>query len=153
MKNKQSALVLAVLLTIAAPAFADSIPAHSGGTEKDLALAAGFTDQQDFQGGFAQHNPIMDSVEENGVRGVAISGALVDFHGNQALSFDGEKVKIHGKHHGDFGDGNGNSNGNGGSAAGPAVAVAEPGSQALLLYGLTGLGMFFYRRNYLRDAI
>jgi hypothetical protein len=33
------------------------------------------------------------------------------------------------------------------------VAIPEPGSRTLLLFGLTGLGMVFYRRNWLRNAI
>ncbi len=153
MKNKQGTLVLAVFLSIAAPAFADGISAHLGGPEKHFVLAEGFAGQQDFQDSFARHNTLMGSVEENEARSIAISGALVGFHVNQGVSSEGDKVKIHEKHHGDFGYGNGNSNGNGGSASASAVAVAEPGSQTLLLFGLTGLGMFFYRRNYLRDAI
>lgn len=149
MKNKQSTLLLAVFLSISAPVFADSIPAHLEGMGKHFALAEGFTEQRDFQGSFARHNTLLSSVEEDGARTIAISGALYEFLFYQGVSSEGEKVRIHG----DFGNGNGNSNGNGGNVPLPAVSVAEPGSQTLLLFGLTGLGMFFYPRNYLRDAI
>ncbi len=81
----------------------------------------------------------------------------VDFDTNQGASFDSKKVKLRGKHsfgNGDGdGNGDGNTGGNGGSSSAPVTSVPEPASQTLVLFGLTGLGMLFYRRNTLRNAI
>jgi hypothetical protein len=76
---------------------------------------------------------------------------LVDFGDNQADSSDKDKGKGRVKRHG--GDGDGNGSGGGSGAPSPAIAVAEPGSQPLLLVGLAGLGLGFFRRRTLTNAI
>jgi hypothetical protein len=179
--NKQGTLLLAFILGTPAFAFADTIPSHVMGDERPVTLVEGFTDHMDVQASLARPNTLLTSVEENRPRLFASSGAsesgkakddkgvdlgkllsvengfenqsikLVDFHVDQGAFFERDKGKIHGKHNGNTGDGDGDSNGNG--ASGSVVSVAEPGSQTLLLFGLAGLGMIFYRRNYLRNAI
>ena len=78
---------------------------------------------------------------------------LVDFrgNGNKNSSFGRDKGKGRGKHSG--GDGEGNSPGTGSGIPLPLVSVAEPGSQTLLLFGFASLGLLFYRRKSLTNAI
>jgi hypothetical protein len=80
---------------------------------------------------------------------------VVDFGGNQGASSDNNNGKGKGKHNGTNGDGDGNGNGSGvGSGAPePLIPIAEPGSQTLVLSGLAGLGLFFYRRKSLASAV
>jgi hypothetical protein len=82
---------------------------------------------------------------------------VVDFGGNQGASSDNNNGKGKGKHNGTDGDGGGNGNGNGtGVGSGtpePLIPIAEPGSQTLVLSGLAGLGLLFYRRKSLTSAV
>lgn len=154
MKYTLGALFLAAILCTAAPAFADTIPAYSRGGDKDTTLSQRFTDQENSRDGSVR-NTLLNAVDERGAR----FNPIEDFDVNQGASFEKDKVKFHKKHHGGDGDGGagtggGNGNGgNGGGVSGPTVPVAEPGSQSLLLFGLAGLGMFFYRRNTQRNVV
>lgn len=181
MKNKQAPLLLAVILAAPAFAFADNIPGHSKSGNNYVTFSEGLTDQQDSQGNSARCNFLLGSVKENGAKTNSISHAsfsefekgdkgsnlgallntgmesdsqhvkLVDFGDNQADSSDKDKRKGRVKRHGADGDGNGSGGGSGAPA--PAIAVAEPGSQSLLLVGLAGLGLGFFRRRTLTNAI
>jgi hypothetical protein len=73
--------------------------------------------------------------------------------GSKSSSFGRDKGKGRGKSNGGDGDGNGNASGTGSGTPPPLTSVAEPGSQTLLLFGLAGLGMLFYRRKTLANAI
>jgi hypothetical protein len=64
---------------------------------------------------------------------------LVDVGGDQGASSDKDKV------------GGNQSGGDGDSPS--ATSVSEPGSQALLLFGLAGLGMLVYRRKMFTNAV
>ena len=172
MKNKQGILLLAFVFVAAAPAFADNIPGHSKIGSKYVTFSEGFADEQNSHGNSAQCNFVSGSTKENGLSTISLAGAfssgfakgendsefgggnsvkLVDFGGNEGASSDKDKGKNRGKN--DGGDGEGNGTGSGSGDASPAVSVAEPGSQALLLFGLAGLGMLFCRRKTLSNSI
>lgn len=177
MNNKQRTLLFAVVLTVPIFAFADSIPGHSRDRHNYVSFSEGLTDQQDSQSNSARCNFLLSSVKEpvkeqesrtSSIAGASFSGFakgesahLGDFGGNQGASSDSDKDegKGRGKPHGGDGDGNesgsgsGTGSGSGSGVASPAVSVAEPGSQTLLLFGLAGLGMLFYRRKTLTNAI
>ena len=171
MKPKQAPLLLAVILAAPAFAFADNIPGHSKSGNNYVAFSEGLTDQQDSQGNSARCNFLLSSIKENGsetssfakdekganlgtylstgVDSNAHPVTLVDFGANQGASSDKDKGK--GKRGGGAGNENGTTSGSG--APSPLIAVAEPGSQTLLLFGLAGLGVLFYRRKTLTSAI
>jgi hypothetical protein len=171
LKPKQAPLLLAVILAAPAFAFADNIPGHSKSGNNYVAFSEGLTDQQDSQGNSARCNFLLSSIKENGsetssfakdekganlgtylstgVDSNAHPVTLVDFGANQGASSDKDKGK--GKRGGGAGNENGTTSGSG--APSPLIAVAEPGSQTLLLFGLAGLGVLFYRRKTLTSAI
>jgi len=179
MKYKNAASFLALTLAAAVPLFADAIPGHSRGGNKYVTFSEGFTSQQNGQGASAECNFLLGAPKENGLSTSSFAGTsssviakgekgselgsggassgnsvnLVDFSGNNGTSSDKDKGKGKGKgkQGGGSGGGNGTAAGNGGSA--PLVAVPEPSSQTLLLVGLAGLGMGFFRRRTLTIAI
>jgi hypothetical protein len=181
LKSQQATLLLAVILAAPAFALADNIPGHSKTGSNYVTFSEGFSEQQDSQGGSARCNFLLSSVKENGMKTNYFARAsfsdfakgdkgsnigaplntgmesdsndvkLVDFGGNPGASSDKDKGKGLGK--GREGDGDGNGTGSGDGDASPGIPVAEPGSQTLLLFGLAGMGMFFYRRKTLTNAI
>jgi hypothetical protein len=183
LKNKQGTLLLAVVLATAAPAFADSIPGHSRSGNNYVAFSEGLTDQQDLQGNSARCNFLLSSIKEEGSKTSSFAPAsfsefakgekganlgtylnsglrseptppkVVDFGGNQGASSDNNNGQGKGKHNGTDGDGNGNGTGVGSGTPEPLIPIAEPGSQTLVLSGLAGLGMLFYRRKSLTSAV
>jgi hypothetical protein len=166
MKYKNVASFLAFTLAAAAPVFADTFPGHAKGGSKYVTFSEGFTSQQNSQSGAAECNFLLGAPKENGLSistiagssssGLAASGdsvRIIDFKGNQGTSSDKDKGKgkDKGKQGGGAGGGNGTRGGNGGS--GSVVYVSEPGSQLLLLIGLAGFGLVFYRRKILTTAV
>jgi hypothetical protein len=173
--NKQAPLLLTLILAAPAFAFADNIPGHSKSGNNYVAFSEGLTDQQDSQGNSARCNFLLSSIKENGSEtssfakdekganlgtylstGVDSSAhpvTLVDFGANQGASSDKDKGKGKGK--GKQGGGAGNENGTASASGAPSplIAVVEPGSQTLLLFGLAGLGVLFYRPKTLTIAI
>lgn len=178
MKSRQGTLLLAVILAAPAFAFADNIPGHSMGANKYVTFSEGFTSQQNLPRGSAECNLLFGVPKENGLSTSSIVGSsssvnamgekgsvlgtggassgnsvnLVDFSGNIGASFDNDKGKGKGKgkQSGNSGNGNGSTSGSGDPS--PSVVVAEPGSQTLLLYGLAGVALVFYRRKVLTNA-
>ena len=175
MKTKQAPMLLAVILAAPALAFADNIPGHSKTGNNYVTFSEGLTDQQDSQASSARCNILSGSIKENGSEtnsfardeksanfasylspGVGSNAhpvALVDFGPDQGASSDNDKGK--GKAKGKQGEGSGNGNGttSANGAPSPVIAITEPGSQPLLLFGLAGVGMLFYRRKTLTKAI
>jgi hypothetical protein len=181
LKNQQATLLLAVILAAPAFAVADSIPGHSRNGNNFVSFSEGLTDQQDSQGNSARCNFLVSSIKEEGSKtssfapasfsefvkgekganfGVYLSTGMdsdirppkvVDYGGNQGASSDKNDGKDKGKHNGTDGDGNGTGVGSG--TPEPSIPVAEPASQSLLLVGLAGLGMVFFRRRTLTNAI
>lgn len=178
LRNKQQILLLAFLFA-AAPAFADSTSGHAKGGSTNVSFSEGFISQQDSSGNSARCNFLFGAPKENGLSASSVIGSsssaigrgekgsdldsggassensvrLVDFGGNGSDSSDKDKGKGKGKgkQGGGSGDGNGPTSGNGGPS--PLIVVAEPGSQSLLLTGLAGLGMLFFRRKTFSNAI
>jgi hypothetical protein len=179
MRHKNAASFLAFTLAAAVPLFADSIPGHSRGGSKYVTFSEGFTSEQNVRGGSAECNFLLGAPKEKGLSTSTIVGSfssaiargekgselgsggassgnsvhLVDFSGNNGTSSDKDKGKgkAKGKQGGASSGGNDAGAGNGGSA--PVLPVVEPGSQSLLLVGLAGLGMVFFRRRTLTNAI
>lgn len=176
MKSKQGTLLLAVMLAAPAFAAADNIPGHSMGANKYVTFSEGFTSEQKSPGGSAECNFLFSAPKESGLSTISIvssssgeiamrekgsvldtggassgnSANLVDFSGNNGASSDNDKGTGKGKQSGNSGNGNGSTSGSGDPS--PSVVVAEPGSQTLLLYGLAGVALVFYRRKVLTNA-
>jgi hypothetical protein len=173
LKNKQAPLLLTLILAVPAFAFADNIPGHSKTGSNYVSFSEGLTDQQDSQSNSARCNLLLSAIKENGSATISFAGdekaanlgaflstgvgsnahpiTLVDFGADQGASSDNDKGKGKGKQGGGSGNGNGSPSGNG--APSPLIAVAEPGSQSLLLFGLAGVGVLFYRRKILTIAM
>jgi hypothetical protein len=166
MKYKNAACFFALTLAAAAPLIADTVPGHSKGGSKYVTFSEGFTSQQNGQGASAECNFLLGAPRESGLSTSSIAGSssaglpateasikLVDFSGNNGASSDKDKGKGKGKGKQGGGSGNGNGTTPGNGAPSPLIAVAEPGSQALLLFGLAGLGMLVFRRKTFTNAI
>jgi hypothetical protein len=171
LNSKQRTLLFAVILAAPVFAFADNIPGHSRDRNNYVSFSEGLTDQQDSHSNSARCNFLLSSVKEpvkgnesriSSTAGASFSGFakgesvnLGGFGANQGASSDKDEGKGQGKQRGGASDGNGSGSGSesGSGVPSPAVSVAEPGSQTLLLFGLAGLGMLFYRRKTLTNAI
>jgi len=178
MKCKNTVWFLAFTLVAAAPLFADTIPGHSRNGSRFVTFSEGFTSQQNSRGGSAECNFLLGAPKENGLSTSSFAGSsssalamgekgselgsggastgnsvhLVDFSGNNGASSD-DKGKGKGKGKQGGGSANGNGTTSGSSAPVPLIAVPEPGSQSLLLFGLAGFGLVYYRRKTLTIAI
>jgi hypothetical protein len=179
LKSYQAALLLAVILAAPALALADNILGHSRSGNTYVTFSEGFSEEQGPQSGSARCNFLLSSMKRNGIETNSVARAsfseftkgdkganfvaplnteveshsdqikLVNFGGNQGASSDKGKV---GENHNEA-DGDKNEEGSGSGIPLLEISVAEPGSQTLLLFGLAGLGMLFYRRKTLTNAI
>jgi hypothetical protein len=165
MKYKNAASLLAITLAAAVPLFADGIR----GGSKYVTFSEGFTSQQSGQGASAECNFLLGATKENGLstsatamgeKGSTLGSSpapsgnsinLVNFNGNDGASSDKDKGKGKGKPGGGSGNGNGTTPGNG--APSPVIAVTEPGSRSLLLFGLACLAMLVFRRKTFTIAV
>ena len=175
MKQARGSFFLAVILSTAAPGFADQIPAdrmdedrgsvsmqrlfHERALQEVSALrhfGLSALKEDEFRIESNRYVRMSDFSKDGGIAIVAVqvgSGpgssnrqvSLFDVDSRYSDSFGRNEEKAHRKLNwkgGDDGDGRVS-----------LVAIPEPGSRTLLLFGLTGLGMVFYRRNWLRNAI
>ena len=181
MKNRQATLFLAVTLVAPVFALADNIPGHSRNGNTYVAFSEGFSEQQGPQSGSARCNFLLISIKKNAVETNSFARAsfsefaksdksanfvapvnttvesdsdnlkLVNLGGNQGASSDKDHGTAAGSH--SSADGDSNEEGSGGGAPAPDISVAEPASQTLLLIGLAAVGILFYRRKTLTNAI
>lgn len=175
MKHARGSFFLAVILSTAAAGFADQIPAdrrdgdkgsvatqrlfHDGALQdvsalRDFDLSA--LKKDEFQIEFDPYVRTGDLRRDEGMEivatqvsyGLGLSNRhvrLYDVDSGNGDPFERNEEKAHLKLHG-----RGRDHGHGHVSL---VAVPEPPSLTLLLFGLTGLGMLFYRRKWLRKAI
>ena len=174
MKQARGLFFLAVILSTAAPGFADQIPADRMDRDRGSVSMQGLFHEKALQDVSALRHFGLNALKEDefqieSIPYVRMSDLTKDgriailvthvssgpgSNDRQVRLFDidsrGDRFgrnekKAHRKHNGrDRGDGDGPVS---------IVATPEPGSRTLLLFGLTGLGMVFYRRNWLRNAI
>lgn len=148
MNLKNTSFFLGMILSAAAPAFADKIPAdlHQDGITHYTQLSA------DENGAAARFGTDDTKFAELGVladsRPSASSTEIAFFvprsnHGD-ALGRDNyyDRDQHKGRRRPDVGDGPLSS-----------VAASEPSTRLLLVFGLAGLGMLVYRRNSVQQAI
>jgi hypothetical protein len=148
---KGTSFVLAVILSAAAPAFADNI----SGDLRNVESGSHPTLFSTYGNGSTVR---FDSMEMKIAEVVALdhehlraSSTLVGtfwLGSNNGIGFGKNTEKFSRKHNQKDHDG-----GVGPISSFSAVSVPEPGSQTLLLFGLAGLGMFFYRRSSLKQAV
>jgi hypothetical protein len=145
---KSSSFFLAVILSAATPTFADTIPAdlHSGETASRYSRQwiHGNTSAVDFTSGDTKTAEVVVQPES----GISASNAQLNLFGlgsniGYALGRDNDKGWWGHKGNGQVG----------GRGVASLVAAPEPSSQLLLLIGLAGLGLLFYRRNSVKQAI
>lgn len=176
LKYRHGSLFLAVALFAAAPAFADKIPADfrvaDGGSVYMQALPNAKAlpgvsvyrnsnlralKEGQFPGafhpvflmsGFANDSKIadLDTLLISGMVSNGHQAGLLDLHFNHADLW-GRDGGSRWPNHPRWGWDGGND------GAPSAVAIPEPRSLTLLLFGLAGLGLFVYRRNPLKNAI
>ncbi|HWY05551.1 MAG TPA: PEP-CTERM sorting domain-containing protein [Candidatus Acidoferrales bacterium] len=175
MKYKHPSFLLAVILTSAAPIFADRIPTASKNESRDAVFAQASAEKQGLHDLYAAGDCGLSGTKQNEVRFASMSdsrtggftqgdksmslGALVNSGANSSnhpvtvvdLGSNDRKFSHLGKGK-SRGKGDADTDG-GGSTAASAIAVPEPGSRLLLLVGLAGLGVFFLRRNAYQNAI
>ena len=155
MNYKHGTLCLAFMLATSAPAFANSVSGHSKDANKYVTFSEDFLGQQDSRGNAAKCNFLSGSPNEAGSQKGSFSAAsfsgltsgesathtlkLIDFGSSLGSSTDKDNAKDEGKRNGKDKDGGGS--GAGGSTPSPLIAIPEPGSQSLLLFGLASFGL------------
>jgi hypothetical protein len=143
---KTTSFFLAAILSAAAPAFADKI---SAGPRNDASLS--HHTQQSIHG---NGSPVRFDSEKTKIAEVVLfTGSHPSAGSNLDLFSLGSNIED------TFGEHSGNSSwkhklkGHDDDGLIPSVSVPEPASQILLLFGLAGVGILFFRRNSLKKAI
>lgn len=177
MEHRHGSFLLAVVLSTAAPAFADRIPADFRDGDRGSVSMQGFPHKRALQDASVARNFGLSTFKEDEFR-IEFSPAvrMSDFRKDGKISdvgallnsgpgSDNRQMSLFdlGSKHGDsFGrdneQGRWKHNENerdwdDGDGPRCVVATPEPGSQTLLLFGLAGLGMIMFRRNALKNAI
>ena len=175
MKQVRGSFFLAVILSTAAPCFADQIPVDRMDGDRGSVSTQGLLHEKalqeasalrhfgpsafkedEFQNRFNPYFRMSDSSKDGGIAILATKiGSRLGSNNHQVSwfdidsrpgdSFEGNDEKGQRKVNGEAGDE--------GDGRVSLVAVPEPGSLTLLLFGLTGLGMVFYRRKWQQNAI
>jgi PEP-CTERM motif len=174
LKHAHAVLTLAAVLSAAAPAFADRLSVEHTSRDLNFSFEEGTIDKWELSGEPAWQSFRKNSLEKSKMGGSAEPGFRINdvsrderisefaalltsgitpengplklFEFDPNNNFLSEHVwKARGVRR------NGDSFGVNGSKF--LVPVPEPGSQTLLLFGFVGLGLLFFRRNNLNDAI
>ena len=169
MKHRHGSFFLAVVLSTAAPAFADKIPVNLTEGDRGAVSMQGSPDKNALKDASASRTFGLSAFKEDASRiklnpAVRMSdfskdgkisdlaallnsapglnnhrASLFDLGSKHGVSFGRDDEKARGKHNGrDRDDGDGPLS---------VVAIPEPGSLTLLLFGLAVLGMIVFRRN------
>jgi hypothetical protein len=173
LKHRHGSFLLAVVLSTAAPAFADRIPADFRDGDRDSVsmqwcphkkasqarnLGLSTFKEDEFCIEFSPSVPMSDFRKDgkiSDVRALRNSGpgsdnrqmSLFDLDSKHGDSFGRDHEQGRWKHNENERDWDDDEGPRG------VVATPEPGSQTLLLFGLAGLGIIMFRRNALKNAI
>jgi hypothetical protein len=173
LKHAYTLLTLAAVLSAAAPAFADRLSVERTTKDQDFSFAEGTIDKRELSGEPSSQSFRMNSLEKSKMRVSAESGFPINYVSKDEriseiaalpprIDSENGPVKLF-----DF-DASNNSfsehiwkargirrtgEGFGVNGSEFLFPVPEPGSQTLLLFGLVGLGLLFFRRNNLIGVI
>ena len=175
MKYRHGSLFLAVALSTAAPAFADKVPADFRDGDRDSVYTQALPNAKGLQGAPVYRNSGLSIFKEEEFRSefntvvpmgdfskddkTSDLGALLNSEfastNHQVSPFDRSfnHDEFWGRDGGKDWDNHNQWKWDGNDGALSVVVTPEPGSLALLLFGLAGLGMIVYRRNPLKKAV